>query len=192
MKRIVILTIYSMLAIASSAQVIFDMGLKGGVNFSKVSLDLEDYNEDAITKMHIGAFGRVGWKKVYVQPEVYFTKKGGEFSSNVISLAGDFDYSAVDVPVLFGVRLLDAKVLDLHLIAGPVLGFVTKSSVKGNPEFDESYFKDHYLGLQYGAGVDVLFLTVDLRVEHGNTVYEHPDFDGKNTTFMVTVGFKIL
>jgi len=192
MKRYLLIAVILFTTRLISAQPIIDIGLKGGINASKVSLDINDYNESTITKMHFGAFGRVGWKKVYVQPEVYFTKKGGEFSSNVFSLAGDFDYSAVDVPVLLGVRLLDAKVLDLHLIAGPVLGFVTKSDVKGNPEFDESYFKDHYLGLQYGAGVDVLFLTVDFRFEHGNTVYEHPDFDGKNTTFMVTVGFKIL
>lgn len=188
MKRFLIIAVILFSTRLISAQPIIDIGLKGGINASKVSLDLKDYNENTITKMHFGAFGRIGWNKFYVQPEVYFTKKGGEFSVNPLQ----FDYSAVDVPVLLGFRVLDAKAFDLHLVAGPVLGFVTKSNVEGDPEFSESYFKDHYLGLQYGAGVDVLFLTVDFRFESGNTVYEAPAFDGKNTTFMVTVGFKIL
>lgn len=188
MKKIFVLIFMLTLAGSVFAQPIIDIGLKGGINASKVSLDISDYNENTITKMHFGAFGRVGWNKFYLQPEVYFTKKGGEFSLDPLA----FDYSAVDVPVLLGFRVLDAKAFDVHLIAGPVLGFVTKSDVEGNPEFSESYFKDHYLGLQYGAGIDVLFISLDFRFENGNTIYEHPDFDGKNTTFMITAGFKIL
>lgn len=192
MKRLLIIGFLFVFATAVSAQPVIDIGLKAGINTSKISVKLEDYNSDNITKMHIGAFGRIGWNKIYLQPEVYFTKKGGEFSSNVFDVAGEFDYSAVDVPLLLGFRLLDAKAFKLHLIAGPVFGFVTKSDLKGDNEFDPQYFNNHYTGLQYGAGVDVLFLTVDLRMEHSNIVYDHPDFDGKNTTFMVTVGFKIL
>ena len=193
MKRLIIIAIILPFAVAVSAQQpIFDIGLKGGLNTSKVSVKFEDYNSDNITKMHIGAFGRIGWNKVYLQPEVYFTKKGGEFSSDIFDEAGEFDYNAVDVPVLLGVRVLDAKAVDLHLIAGPVFGFMTKKGLSGSNDFDKQYFKDHYMGLQYGAGVDVLFLTIDLRMEHSGTVYDHPDFNGKNTTFMVSVGFKIL
>jgi len=192
MKRLLILiTILSISGVVWSQPVI-DIGLKGGINTSKISVNLEDYNSDNITKMHLGAFGRIGWNKVYVQPEVYFTKKGGEFSYNPVNFFGEFDYSSVDVPVLLGFRLLDAKAVDLHLIAGPVFGFMTKSSVDGENDFNAQYFKDRYIGLQYGAGVDVLFLTIDLRMEHSGTVYDHPDFSGKNTTFMVSLGFKIL
>ena len=194
MKRIIILAVFSIYAISSSAQLIFDLGLKGGANFSKISLDVEDYSADAITKMHFGAFGRVGISKIFIQPEVYFTKKGGEVSYNPLDLAGDFNYSAVDVPLLFGFRLFDAKVLEMHLLAGPVFGFVTDKTARGDfdGQFDKEYFNDHYVGLQYGAGVDVLFLTLDLKMEHSGKVIEAPSFDGKNTTFMVSVGFRIL
>ena len=191
MKRIILLAVFAFVALASQAQVIFDMGLKGGVNFSKVSLDLEDYNEEAITKMHIGAFGRIGVSKVFVQPEVYFTKKGGDFTYNP-RVFGEFDYSAVDVPLLFGVRLIDAKLMKLHLLGGPVFGFVTDKALSGENDFDKAYFNDHYVGLQYGAGIDILFMTLDLKMEHANKIYEAPTFDAKNATFMVSVGFRIL
>ncbi|WP_167613551.1 porin family protein [Maribellus sediminis] len=195
MKRIILIAVLGFFALTSKAQLIFDLGLKGGVNFSKVSLDLEDYNEDAITKMHIGAFGRIGVSKVFVQPEVYFTKKGGDFSYNPLSFAGEFDYSAVDVPLLLGVRLFDAKLIEMHLLAGPVFGFVTDKTLKGDiddAQFNKEYFNDHYVGLQYGAGIDVLFMTVDFKMEHANKIYEAPTFSGKNATFMVSVGFRIL
>jgi len=192
MKRIILIAVLGIFALTSQAQLIFDLGLKGGVNFSKISLDLEDYNEDAITKMHIGAFGRIGVSKVFVQPEVYFTKKGGEFSYNPLDVAGEFDYNAVDVPLLFGVRLFDAKLIEMHLLAGPVFGFVTDKALSGENDFDKQYFNDHYVGLQYGAGIDVLFMTLDLKMEHANKIYEAPTFDGKNATFMVSVGFRIL
>ena len=192
MKRILFVAVLLTFAAVVSAQPIINLGLKGGLNTSKVSVKLEDYNSSNITKMHIGAFGRIGWNKVYLQPEVYFTKKGGEFSANPLHFFGEFDYSAVDVPVLFGVRVLNAKAVDLHLMGGPVFGFITKNDLSGSNDFDSQYFKDRYVGFQYGVGADVLFLTVDLRMEHSGTVYDHPDFSGKNTTFMVTVGFKIL
>jgi len=192
MKRLFIFITLVGLSTMVWAQPVIDIGLKGGINTSKISVNIDDYNSDNITKMHIGAFGRIGWNKVYVQPEVYFTKKGGEFSYNPLNFFGEFDYSSVDVPVLLGFRLLDAKAVDLHLIGGPVFGFMTNSSVDGENDFNAKYFKDRYVGLQYGAGVDILFLTIDLRMEHSGTVYDHPDFDGKNTSFMVTVGFKIL
>lgn len=192
MKRLLILMAILTISVSVWSQPIIDIGLKGGINTSKMSINLSDYNSDNITKMHIGAFGRIGWNKVYVQPEVYFTKKGGEFTYNPLSFFGEFDYSSVDVPVLLGFRLLNAKAADIHLIAGPVFGFVTKSDIEGNNDFNAQYFKDRYVGLQYGAGVDVLFLTIDLRMEHSGTIYDHPDFNGKNTSFMVTVGFKIL
>ena len=47
--------------------------------------------------------------------------------------------------------------------------------------------------VQYGLGIDVLFLTFDARVEHGSKFYDDPDVvSGKSTTFMFSVGFKIL
>ena len=192
MKRLLILIAFLGMSAIVWAQPVIDIGLKGGINTSKIGVNIDDYSSDNITKMHFGAFGRIGWNKVYLQPEVYFTKKGGDFSSNVFDMAGSFDYNAVDVPVLLGYKIINAKAFDLHLIAGPVFGFMTKSDVDGSQNFDSQYFKDRYVGLQYGAGVDILFLTVDLRMENSSTVYSHPEFDGKNTSFMVTVGFKIL
>jgi len=196
MKKIVLPLFFLMLSTVIFAQPIFDLGIKAGFNNSKLSLDLDDYSSESIQKMHFGAFGRVGLGRIYAQPEVYFSKKGGEISSNVVTTVTSFDYSNVDVPVLLGFKLIKGGPVNLHLMGGPVFSFVTKTDIDGS--YDPDYFKDNYVGVQYGVGVDIAFITIDARMEHGSTVYDNTSdpnaigFEGKNSTFMVSVGLKFL
>lgn len=196
MKQILFLFTFLLIACTAFSQPIIDIGLKGGVHTSKLNLESPlELNPESITKMHFGAFARVGLGKVYIQPEVYFSKKGSDVSYNPLQMVGSFDYKNVDVPVLLGYKLIKAKLVDLRVMAGPVFSFVTNATYPD--ELDEylkdEFFNDHIMGLQYGLGVDVLFLTFDARVEHGSNVYDDPDlFSGKATTFMFSVGFKIL
>ena len=196
MKRLFFASLFALLTTVSFAQPVFDLGLKAGVHYSNLNLDGEfDLNSDAITQMHWGAFGRIGFNRLYVQPEVYFSKKGGNLSYNVLNLTGGFDYSNVDVPVLLGYKVVKSTMFDVHLMAGPVFSFVTDADYPNelDPYLHDEFFDKHLFGVQYGLGVDVLFLTVDARVEHAGKVYNDPDLiSGKSTTFMLTVGFKIL
>ena len=65
---------------------------------------------------------------------------------------------------------------------------------------DKDSFKDMNWGLQLGAGVDVLMLTIDLRYELGlSNLYDKPDNapeggpgEFKNNVFFISVGWKIL
>lgn len=191
MKRFIILAILLTIASANYAQkAIFNLGVKGGINSSKVVLKPNDYDESNIIKMHIGAFARLGLGSVFVQPEAYFTKKGGEFQ-DIFDLAGDFDYSAFDVPVLLGVNVINGENFNLHVLGGPVFGFITRDDVDYS-NFDKQFFNDHYVGVQYGAGIDVYMVTVDFRFENGNTIYRSDLIKGQNVTFLVSVGIKLL
>ena len=196
MKRILLLTLAVFLIGKTFAQPVLNVGLKAGVHYSNLNLAGEfDLNSDAITQLHWGAFGRVGFERVYVQPEVYFSKKGGDLSYDLLNLTGGFDYSNVDVPLLFGYKLIKGTALDLHIMAGPVFSFVTDADYPDelDPFLHDEFFDEHLLGVQYGVGVDVLFLTIDARVEHNSKVYNDPNLiSGNSTTFMLTVGFKIL
>jgi len=203
MKRLLISLTLLLFTTVAFSQIVFDLGLKAGVHTSNLSIEegklLDDngmaINSKSFTKMHFGAFGRVGFGKLYVQPEVYFSKKGGELSSNIIDLTSDFDYKNVDVPILLGFKVIDAKVLDFRLLAGPVFSFVTDANYPKelDPYLHDEFFNDRLIGFQYGLGVDVLFLTFDARMEHGSKIYDDPSvISGKANTFMFTVGFKIL
>ncbi|MEN8118569.1 MAG: porin family protein [Bacteroidota bacterium] len=195
MKRILFISLILLFGTTIFAQPTFDLGIKAGINNSKLSLNKSDYNSESIVKAHIGAFGRIGWSRLYLQPEIYFSAKGGDISSNPsnpIKTATAFNYNNVDVPMLLGFKVIKGKVVDVHVIAGPVFSFITKSEIDNETLFDPDYYKNHYVGVQYGLGADILFFTIDARMEHGNTLYDHPALEGKNSTFMITVGFKIL
>lgn len=191
MKQLVFSTLLFLMAVTIYAQPIFDLGIKAGINNSKISIDLDDYNSESIVKAHVGAFSRIGWGRIFVQPEFYFSAKGGDLNSNVIETATSFDYNTVDVPVLFGFKIIKGGTVGLHATLGPVFSFITSANAEG--EFSDEYFADNYVGVQYGLGIDILFLTFDARMEHaGNSLYQHPDFDSKNQMFMLSVGFKFL
>lgn len=203
MKKILLVTVLSLFTSAAFSQVIFDLGLKGGINYSSLStsaLTFDDFkidlNEESITKMHFGAFTRLGYGRIYVQPEVYYSKKGGDISYNddFFDLAAGFDYSAVDVPVLLGVKAIKGKVVDFRIMGGPVFTFLTNAKFKGDSSlFDEEFINDKLNGYQLGVGIDVLFLTFDARYEHNSDVYVDPGtITGNADTFMLSVGFKIL
>ncbi len=192
MKKVIIPILLSILTTVLCAQPTLDVGLKAGINNSKMSFDIDDYSSESIVKAHIGAFGRVGWGRVFIQPEAYFSAKGGDLSKNIFKTATSFDYSTIDVPLLLGVKIIKGGAVDLHAVAGPVFSFLTSNKIDGDDLISEEFYGDNYIGLQYGLGIDVLFLTLDARMEHGsNNLYKHPDFDGKNQTFMLSVGFKI-
>lgn len=192
MKKTLILVLLILFTGVLFAQPNFDLGLKAGINNSKVSFNIDNYSSESIVKAHFGAFARVGWGRIYVQPEAYFSAKGGDLSSSVFSTVTSFDYSTLDVPVLLGFKIIKGGAVDLHVVAGPLFSFITSTSIDGSDEYTKEYFGDNYLGIQYGLGIDVLFLTFDARMEHGSSkLYSHPDLEGKNNTFMLTVGFKI-
>lgn len=175
------------------AQPKFDLGIKGGLNFSKISLNADDYSAESVTKSHLGIFTRVGWNRVFIQPELYYSGKGGDVSSNVAGTLTSFDFSTFDVPVLLGYQLIKAKVVDIHLLAGPVFSNIRKNDVTGGGIFEESFYTNRYMSIQYGLGIDVLFLSFSARLENGlGSIYEQNSENVKNNAFMLSVGFKIL
>lgn len=193
MKRLLTIVVALGLTIAAAAQPELNLGLKGGVNFSKLSFDEKDYSAETVTRSHFGAFVRVGWERVFIQPELYFSGKGGDVTSDVANTFSSFNYTTFDVPVLLGYRIVKGKAFDVHLIGGPVLSNVTRDEVKDGDVFNESFYKKHYMSIQYGVGVDVLFMTIDARMENGlSEIYSMDGGSFKNNAFMLSVGFKIL
>jgi hypothetical protein len=81
-------------------------------------------------------------------------------------------------------------------MAGPVASFVINKSITGenwDEAITEDDFKNMNWGLQFGAGVDVLFLTLDIRYDIGlNDVSKLENFSLKNNMFTVGLGWKIL
>jgi len=191
MKKLIILLFFAASAWVANAQDFFDAGIKAGLNTSKLSTRISDYTPQTINNYSFGAFTRLNLGRFYIQPEAYYNSKGGEYIDRLnLNTLNSFDLKAIDVPVLLGLKIINQKAFNLRILAGPAFTFVTDKSVNG--QFNESGLRDNFFGWQYGAGVDILFVTFDARMQsYSEDIYTSPDFDTKNGTFVLSLGIKL-
>jgi len=189
MKKFILFFVVCIASMSLRAQLPFDFGLKIGYNSSKISTDL-DYIENNVNKFLAGAFLRVNFNKLYVQPEAYFCSKGGDLSN--IDGSGSFDLKTIDVPILLGYKIIDQKIVNLRILSGPVFSYNLDGDINGIDEIENYNFRDNCFAWQFGAGIDILFLTIDARYEKGLKSVISNSVDAKNNMFLVSLGIKLL
>jgi hypothetical protein len=198
MKKLIILFIVLFAALDNNAQ--FTFGPKIGYNTSKLSTDLDSISESIKSNFQIGAFARFG-KKLYLQPEIFYATSGGTLKREGTTLKEDVKINNLSIPVLVGFKIINAKVINLRVMAGPVANFILGTKVTADElvtdPLQDSDFKKASWGMDLGAGVDVFFLTLDVRYEWGlNNIYNVPDGGTdqtlKSNLFIVSLGFKLL
>lgn len=197
----------SFLFISSLAFSQLGLGIKGAFTMSQLSTDVNDYTKAMKSGYQLGAFVRIG-DKLHLQPEAYFTAKSGELEYASGAVKQSFTFNTIDVPVLIGYKILDPPGLNVRLQAGPVASIVANKKISVTTggieqeatDEEKDYFKNMNWGLQFGAGVDVLFLTIDVRYELGlSNMYDKPSDaldaapgEFKNNLFFISLGWKIL
>jgi len=191
MRKLTIIIILAVFTLTCNAQGFFDFGPKIGINTSKMSTNVSDYNPQTISNFQVGAFARINLGRFYIQPEAYYNTKSGEYIDNVnASTINSFNLHSVDVPALLGFKIINQKALNVRIMTGPVLSILTDKSVKG--QFTEDNLKNSVFAWQYGAGVDFLFLTLDARMEsHSSNFYDSPTFNTSNGNFVISLGVKL-
>jgi len=201
MKKIIFILLFC-LPLFFSAETTFgqlNLGVKVGYNASKLSSDIDSVKTSFKSGFQFGAFVRIG-KKLYVQPELYYTTQGGVFTSNTQNWKQTVKIGSMDVPVLIGYKLIDTKLVNLRILAGPAASFVVNKSI-ANGGTDPAPITDGDLksvnwSIQAGAGVDVWMLTLDIRYQIGlnklvNEV-QNWQFNSTNNVWVVSLGFKII
>jgi hypothetical protein len=208
MKKILILLVVVFLsAEVSNAQFVF--GLKLGYNASKLTSNVDSIKASINSGFHAGAFFRFG-KRVYLQPEAYYTFSGGTFEKTVGGTAElwkqKVTIGTLDVPVLVGFKVISTKLINWRIFVGPEVSFVVNSKVKDvnltGPITSSDINSVNWYG-QAGTGIDLWFLTLDLRYQFGlNSVINDVTTTGANPTnypvnsknklFLVSLGFKII
>ena len=178
------------------AQSPINIGIKGGYNSSKITTDLDQFDEGSVNNYHAGAFVRINLGKFYLQPEAYFSSKGGELKElggSPSQTIDAFDLKTVDVPVLLGVNIIKREAYSLRANAGPVMSFFTEKGITSDT-FESDNIKNNFFGWQYGVGADILFFTLDLRMENSTgDLYSGSDVDNaKSKSFVVSIGIKLL
>ncbi|MGN6179060.1 MAG: porin family protein [Mucilaginibacter sp.] len=189
-----LLSLVIMVAVSISAKAQFDLGIKGGVNFSNI--DANQLNKSTKTGYQVGAFLRVG-SAFYLQPEVYLGSSGGNFNStsNNTDYSASVRFTTLNVPLLLG-HEFGSTSTNFRLMVGPVYSYLLSKNESFSQNFTDAYhdfgnYKNSTLGYQVGAGVDIMGITADLRYEGGLSRLNE-NYGQRANIWSISVGFKIL
>ncbi|HPC26459.1 MAG TPA: porin family protein [Paludibacteraceae bacterium] len=220
MKKFVYSAIFLLCGIFAYGQI--DFGFKLGYNSSvglndlnsitKGKYTLDSAKIDAKNNFMVGAFSRINFGKIYLQPELLYVGGKKNYSETVIVSEGNtasYDkkvtMSMIDIPVLLGYKLLDLKLANVRVFIGPKFRFNAGSKFKvenfnstGEISKDDitKEIKKSQVGLESGLGVDILKLTIDARFNLIKDMYqtklkEVTIDDFQANTIQISVGWKI-
>jgi hypothetical protein len=191
MKKI-LLSVALLMAICISARAQFNLGIKGGINFSKI--DADNFHNSSVTGYQAGVFARIGGG-LYLQPEAYISSSGGDFDSyqNNTGYNAHIKFTNLDIPVLVGLRF-GPKNLNARIMAGPVYNYIMSKNENFSANFNDAFndfghYNNSTLGYQAGAGVDVGNITLDARYQ-GGLGKINSDFGQTQHLWAISVGFK--
>jgi hypothetical protein len=172
---------------------------------SNVKDNYSDFNSGVKNGFEYGAFFRFGIKN-YIQPEIYFSSKGGimDYTVNQSSeITGEYvsqkiTLRTIDIPVLFGHSFMHSRELNVRAFIGPVFSYIVDKKIdlnqgNGTQVLTKSDFKNGIGAGQIGAGVDVLMFTLNVRYEFGlNDISKSPNLSKtRNNLFLISLGWKI-
>ena len=169
MKKIILSALFISLNLAAFSQVLpsFQLGLKAGANLSKLSTD-NTFSSDNRAGYYAGLWTRIGAAGIHLQPELYLTGKNTTLKDGA-GQENKVKFTSLDVPILVGTKIGAAGV-GLRLNTGPVVSFVLSDDQSFSDAAGSVFqgnFKGQNFAWQFGAGVDVGNLGVDLRYETG-------------------------
>ena len=191
MKKLFLFTVLLSLSIGVSAQS-FSWGAK--VNVGSPNLKIKDIqnlddnqdpeniaklldNTDAVLTYQLGFFTRFKFAGVYIQPEAMFSSSKTEMTfENILNkntntnndVVGEVKLNKLDIPVMIGKRFM--KIVRIN--AGPVFSYILSQNIDQSGAKEawneiNAEYKNATVGLQYGIGVDIAMINIDLRVEKG-------------------------
>ncbi len=209
MKK-VFLTFLLITSISVANAQIFNFGIKGGLNYnSNGNMKVDVLNipnnlkisSDQETGYHIGILTEMKlplW--LYLRPELYYTHTESSYSNE--GTKAELTMDKIDAPVLLGLRFLKIG----RIFLGPSFHYNINTKLKGSDIIDD--FKkvssdDFTVGAQFGLGLEIGKLGVDIRWETGLSdseakyIYDNIDLGGltvdtSQQLFMLNIYYKFM
>jgi hypothetical protein len=179
MKKMIALAVFIFAGtLVSNAQLRY--GIKGGLNYNQtgdLSFESAQNTADNVfsgakakSGFHVGAWTRlkIPLLGLYVRPELVYTSTKSEYS--ILGENADYTLNTLDIPVLLGIKTLGL----ITLSAGPSFQYTLNSKLDTNEIFEQinSEIDDFdsdgvTVNLQFGVGVELGRIGLDLRYETG-------------------------
>jgi hypothetical protein len=134
-------------------------GFKGGLNYNAngdyfQSIGANAENPKGSVGFHFGLFGKYGGK-IFFKPELVFTSTKSDYDD------ASFKMQKLDAPLLVGVKFLKY----FNVFGGPSLQYIIDTEFDGIA-IDEVK-NELTVGLNFGVGVNIYKIGIDLRYERG-------------------------
>lgn len=158
-KLFITAVLLSIFSITAQAQKGSGFGIKAGLNYNAngsyiASISDNAQNPDRNIGYHFGIFGKIG-NKFYLRPELVYTQTKSDYNSD------NFSMKKLDLPLLLGIKVIGP----LHVFAGPAFQYIINSDFGGRDI--ENINNDFSVGLNFGVGVNLNKIGIDLRYERG-------------------------
>jgi hypothetical protein len=143
----------------SMAQTATGFGFKGGLNYNAngdyfESISANAKHPDRNVGYHFGIFGKIG-NRIYFKPELVYTSTKSEYDSD------NFKMQKLDAPLLVGLKVLGP----ISVFGGPSLQYILDTEFDG---ISINNVKDDFtVGLNFGIGLNLNKVGIDLRYERG-------------------------
>lgn len=193
MKKIVIIALGLLLSNYAFSQ--FVINPQAGITASMLTTDPEGAEASGRIGYTFGANVRMG-DKIYFNPGIFWVRSSNELTTrselgegtSFGEIRDNASINMIHIPLQAGVKVIDTKPFAFRLAAGPSLSWVT--DVKDNAlGLSKEAYNERIWGAKVGAGIDLLFLTVDLNYELGITEL-YKNSDTKNNMLSLTAGIK--
>ena len=159
-------------------------GVKGGLSYNTNGELSEFVNETGTiienegkgkSGYNVGIYGKIGLGPIYLKPELVYTKTTSEYELN--SEIVDYKIARLDMPVLVGLKLIGP----LSIFAGPAFQYTLEN------DFNDIKYNDieneFTVGFNFGAGLDLGRLGLDVRYERGFNENEATFIENSTTSY---------
>lgn len=169
MKKILFVLVLTLSFLGSDAQ-IFTGGVKAGMNYNS-----NGNLEDDLTSIKISSDGDVGFHAglfaemklplfLYIRPEFVFTHTSSSY--DFLDNSSNLSIDKIDAPILVGIRFLKIG----RVFLGPAFQYIIDTDLSYSNIFDQvdqSSSNDISVGVQFGFGIELGKLGIDVRWERG-------------------------
>jgi hypothetical protein len=157
----------------ASAQIVpsFQFGLKAGANLSSLQSSASvTFNSSNQAGYLGGIWARFGALGFIFQPEMYVTSKNVDITTQDGGTTSA-KFTSLDVPLLVGTKI-GAFGIGGRFYTGPLVSFALNKDQSLGGAVGKAFslnYQDQNFAWQFGAGLDIKRISVDLRYEAGIT-----------------------
>lgn len=194
MKKLLVLLFVCLCGYGAMAEMPINLGIHGGISSNRIKFkDLRSvHGSEANTGFMVGAFMRVNFGKLYLQPALNYSHKKST-AEGIKTSAGskrdnfDLEMNTFDIPVLLGLQVLDLSVVKIRAFLGPQLSIGKIKNLKrlGDVSADKANWRG-----KAGIGLDIWKFTFDVDYEKGFQKLSHELKAPRSFNF--TLGLKII